>query len=60
MRIFAGVTAMIESCVVVMNLETVETQLLRSVFLHPTLPEMMKEAVLDTYGQVQNIRPISE
>lgn len=51
----AGVTELIEGYVVAMNLETTEEQLMRSVFPHPTLSEMMKEAVLDAYGQVLNI-----
>lgn len=38
-----------------MNLETVETQLLRSVFPHPTLSEMMTESELNAYGQVLHI-----
>jgi dihydrolipoamide dehydrogenase len=38
-----------------MNLETTEQELMHTIFPHPTLSEMMKEAVLDAYGQVLNI-----
>ena len=41
--------------VVVMNLETTEEELMHTIFPHPTLSEMMKEAVLDAYGRVLNI-----
>jgi dihydrolipoamide dehydrogenase len=51
----AGVTELIEGYVVAMNLETTEAQLMHTVFPHPTLSEMMKEAVLDAYGRVLNI-----
>jgi dihydrolipoamide dehydrogenase len=51
----SGVTELIEGYVVAMNLETTEEQLMRSVFPHPTLSEMMKEAVLDAYGRAMNI-----
>ena len=35
--------------------ETTEQELMHTVFPHPTLSEMMKEAVLDAYGRVLNI-----
>jgi len=38
-----------------MNLETTEEELIHTVFPHPTLSEMMKEAVLDAYGRTLNI-----
>ena len=38
-----------------MNLETTAEELIHTVFPHPTLSEMMKEAVLDAYGRVLNI-----
>jgi dihydrolipoyl dehydrogenase len=41
--------------VVAMNLETTEEELMHTIFAHPTLSEMMKEAVLDAYGRVLNI-----
>ncbi|MCP9626850.1 dihydrolipoyl dehydrogenase [Rhodopseudomonas palustris] len=50
----AGVTELIQGYVVAMNLETTEEELMHTVFPHPTLSEMMKEAVLDAYGKVLN------
>ncbi|NVN86394.1 MAG: dihydrolipoyl dehydrogenase [Rhodopseudomonas sp.] len=50
----AEVTELIQGYVVAMNLETTEAELMHTVFPHPTLSEMMKEAVLDAYGQVLN------
>jgi dihydrolipoamide dehydrogenase len=51
----AEVTELIQGYVVAMNLETTEAELIETVFPHPTLSEMMKEAVLDAYGRVLNI-----
>ena len=51
----AEVTELIQGYVVAMNLETTEEELMHTVFPHPTLSEMMKEAVLDAYGKVLNI-----
>src|SRR3977135_3247408 len=51
----AEVTELIQGYVVAMNLETTEEELMHTVFPHPTLSEMMKEAVLDSYGRVLNI-----
>ena len=51
----AEVTELIHGYVVAMNLETTEEELMHTVFPHPTLSEMMKEAVLDAYGRVLNI-----
>jgi dihydrolipoamide dehydrogenase len=51
----ADVTELIQGYVVAMNLETTEEELMHTVFPHPTLSEMMKEAVLDAYGRVLNI-----
>jgi dihydrolipoamide dehydrogenase len=51
----AEVTELIQGYVVAMNLETTEEELMHTVFPHPTLSEMMKEAVLDAYGRVLNI-----
>ena len=51
----AEVTELIQGYVIAMNLETTEEELMHTVFPHPTLSEMMKEAVLDTYGRVLNI-----
>ena len=51
----AEVTELIQGYVIAMNLETTEEELIHTVFPHPTLSEMMKEAVLDAYGRVLNI-----
>jgi dihydrolipoamide dehydrogenase len=50
----AEVTELIQGYVVAMNLETTEEELMHTVFPHPTLSEMMKEAVLDAYGRALN------
>lgn len=50
----AEVTELIQGFVVAMNLETTEEELMNSIFPHPTLSEMMGEAVLDAYGRVLN------
>jgi dihydrolipoamide dehydrogenase len=51
----AEVTELIQGYVVAMNLETTEVELMHTVFPHPTLSEMMGEAVLDAYGRALNI-----
>src|ERR1700710_2454944 len=51
----AEVTELIQGYVVAMNLETTEEELIHTIFPHPTLSEMMKEAVLDAYGRVLNM-----
>ena len=51
----AEVTELIQGYVVAMNLETTEEELMHTVFPHPTLSEMMKEAVPDAYGRVLNV-----
>ena len=51
----AEVTELIQGFLVAMNLETTEEELMHTVFPHPTLSEMMKEAVLDAYGRVLNV-----
>ncbi|WP_412058530.1 dihydrolipoyl dehydrogenase [Bartonella sp. DGB2] len=48
------VTELIQGFVIAMNLETTEAELMHSIFPHPTLSEMMKESVLDAYGQALN------
>ncbi len=48
----AEVTELIQGFVIAMNLETTEEDLMHAVFPHPTLSEMMHEAVLDAYGRV--------
>src|ERR1700731_582412 len=52
----AEVTELIQGYVVAMNLETTEEELMHTIFPHPTLSEMMKEAVLDAYGRVLNMK----
>ena len=47
----AEVTELIQGYVVGRTLETTEAELMHSVFPHPTLSEMMHEAVLDAYGR---------
>ncbi len=51
----AEVTELIQGFVVAMNLETTEEELIRSVFPHPTLSEMMHESVLAAYGRVIHV-----
>jgi dihydrolipoamide dehydrogenase len=46
------VTELIQGYGIAMTLETTETQLMETIFPHPTLSEMMHEAVLDAYGRV--------
>ncbi|WP_415182574.1 dihydrolipoyl dehydrogenase [Phaeovulum sp.] len=47
----AEVTELIQGYVVGRALETTEEDLMNTVFPHPTLSEMMHEAVLDAYGR---------
>jgi dihydrolipoamide dehydrogenase len=47
----AEVTELIQGYAVGMTLETTEVELMETVFPHPTLSEMMHEAVLDAYGR---------
>jgi dihydrolipoamide dehydrogenase len=47
----AEVTELIQGYVVARGLETTEEDLINTVFPHPTLSEMMHEAVLDAYGR---------
>ncbi|MEE9389274.1 MAG: dihydrolipoyl dehydrogenase [Paracoccaceae bacterium] len=48
----AEVTELIQGYVIGRQLETTETDLMNTVFPHPTLSEMMHESVLDAYGRV--------
>lgn len=48
----AEVTELIQGYTIAQTLETTEAELMHTVFPHPTLSEMMHEAVLDAYGQV--------
>ncbi len=47
----AEVTELIQGYVVARTLESTEAELMETVFPHPTLSEMMHEAVLDAYGR---------
>jgi len=51
----AEVTEMIQGYTVAKTLETTEAELMHTVFPHPTLSEMMHEAVLDAYGRAIHI-----
>ncbi len=47
----AEVTELIQGYGIARQLETTETDLMHTVFPHPTLSEMMHESVLDAYGR---------
>jgi dihydrolipoamide dehydrogenase len=47
----AEVTEMIQGYVIARTLESTETELMHSIFPHPTVSETMHEAVLDAYGR---------
>ncbi len=47
----AEVTELIQGYKIAKTLETTEAELMHTVFPHPTLSEMMHEAVLAAYGQ---------
>jgi dihydrolipoamide dehydrogenase len=47
----AEVTELIQGYAVAKTLETTEAELMQTIFPHPTLSEMMHEAVLDAYGR---------
>jgi dihydrolipoamide dehydrogenase len=47
----AEVTELIQGYVVARQLETTEEELMRTIFAHPTLSEMMHESVLSAYGR---------
>ncbi len=47
----AEVTELIQGYTIAQKLETTEHELMETVFPHPTLSEMMHEAVLDAYGR---------
>ncbi|HET6233837.1 MAG TPA: dihydrolipoyl dehydrogenase [Acetobacteraceae bacterium] len=48
----AEVTELIQGYVIARELETTETELIHTVFPHPTISETMHEAVLDAYKRV--------
>jgi dihydrolipoamide dehydrogenase len=47
----AEVTELIQGYAIAKTLETTEAELIRTIFPHPTLSEMMHESVLDAYGR---------
>jgi dihydrolipoamide dehydrogenase len=47
----AEVTELIQGYTIAKTLETTETELIRTIFPHPTLSETMHEAVLDAHGR---------
>jgi dihydrolipoamide dehydrogenase len=51
----AEVTELIQGYTIAKSLESTEAELMHTIFPHPTLSEMMHEAVLDAYGQVLHI-----
>jgi dihydrolipoamide dehydrogenase len=51
----AEVTELIQGYIVGRTLETTEAELINTVFPHPTLSEMMHEAVLDAYGRMMHM-----
>lgn len=51
----AEVTELIQGYVIAQNLETTEQELMETVFPHPTLSEMMHEAVLSAYDKAVHI-----
>jgi dihydrolipoamide dehydrogenase len=51
----AEVTELIQGYTIARTLETTEAELMHTVFPHPTLSEMMHEAVLDAYGKVVHL-----
>jgi dihydrolipoamide dehydrogenase len=51
----AEVTELIQGYTIAKTLETTETELIRTIFPHPTLSETMHEAVLDAYGRAIHI-----
>ncbi len=51
----AEVTELIQGFVIAMNCETTESELIATIFPHPTLSETMHESVLDAYGRAIHI-----
>ena len=49
-----GVTEMIQGFAIAIGLETTESQLMETIFPHPTLSEAMHESVLSAYGRTIN------
>jgi dihydrolipoamide dehydrogenase len=51
----AEVTELIQGFAIAMTAEATEAELIETIFPHPTLSEMMHEAVLDAYGRVLHV-----
>jgi dihydrolipoamide dehydrogenase len=51
----AEVTELIQGYAIAMQAEVTEHELMETIFPHPTLSEMMHEAVLDAYGRVLHV-----
>ena len=51
----AEVTELIQGYTIAKTLETTESELIRTIFPHPTLSETIHEAVLDAYGHALHI-----
>ena len=51
----AEVTELIQGYAIAMTGELTETELMETIFPHPTLSEMMHESVLDAYGRVLHV-----
>jgi dihydrolipoamide dehydrogenase len=51
----AEVTELIQGYAIARTLESTEAELMRTVFPHPTLSEMMHESVLDAYGRALHV-----
>ncbi len=51
----AEVTELIQGYTIAKTLETTESELMRTIFPHPTISETMHEAVLDAYGRALHI-----
>jgi dihydrolipoamide dehydrogenase len=51
----AEVTELIQGYAIAMQAEATEHELMETIFPHPTLSEMMHEAVLDAYGRVLHV-----
>ncbi len=51
----AEVTELIQGYTIARTLESTEAELMHTIFPHPTLSEMMHEAVLDAYGKVMHV-----
>jgi dihydrolipoamide dehydrogenase len=49
------VTELIQGYTIAKTMETTETELMHSIFPHPTISESMHESVLDAYGRVIHI-----